>query len=117
MLFHGALHAGLAQVEIPQGHQFPQRLFALPTHGQIRALEQAVGGLSHGGNHHHRFAVQPGFYDAGYAFESRRGFDGRAAEFHDDHQSSRPSEYISSAFNTAAPAAPRTVLWPSAMNL
>ena len=46
-----------------------------------------------------------------------RRFDGRAAELHDDHQSSSPSEYISSAFRTAAPAAPRMVLWPSAMNL
>ena len=41
----------------------------------------------------------------------------RAAEFHHDHQSSIPSECISSALSTAAPAAPRMVLWPSATNL
>ena len=117
MLLHGALHAGLAQVEIAQRYQFPQCFFALAAHRQIRDLEQAVGGFSHGRNHHHRLAIEPGFYDAGDTFESRRGFDGRAAEFHDDHQSSSPSEYISSAFNTAAPAAPRTVLCPRAMNL
>ena len=39
-----------------------------------------------------------------------------AAEFHDDHQSI-PSECMSSALSTAAPAAPRMVLWPIATNL
>src|SRR5271156_3569375 len=112
MLLDSPLHAGLAQMKIAQRHQFP-----LPPHRQIRDLQKAIGGFTHGGNHHHGLARKPGLYDSGYAFEGRRGFDGRAAEFHDDHQSSRPSEYISSAFNTAAPAAPRTVLCPIAMNL
>ena len=56
-------------------------------------------------------------HDAGDAFDGGGRFHRRAAEFHDDHQSSIPSECISSAFSTAAPAAPRTVLWPSATNL
>ena len=55
--------------------------------------------------------------DAGDTLDGGGGFDGGAAKFHDDHQSSIPSEYISSAFSTAAPAAPRTVLWPQATNL
>ena len=42
--------------------------------------------------------------------------DRGAAELHDDVHS-RPSRCISSAFRIAAPAAPRIVLWPSAMNL
>src|SRR5580704_142301 len=117
MLVDGALHAGFAQVEIAQVDKFTECSLPMPAHREIRDLEQSVGGLAHGGNHHHWLAVQPGLYDPGYALQSRRGFDGRAAEFHDDHQSSSPSEYISSAFNTAAPAAPRTVLWPIAMNL
>ena len=48
--------------------------------------------------------------------------DRRPAELQDAHQrsmgtASTPSATSSSAFSTAAPAAPRTVLWPSAMNL
>ena len=57
------------------------------------------------------------FDDAGDAFDGGGGFDRSAAEFHDDHQSSIPSECISSALSTAAPAAPRMVLWPRATNL
>ena len=56
-------------------------------------------------------------HDAGDAFDGGGRFDRRAAELHDDHQSSIPSECISSAFSTAAPAAPRMVLWLSATNL
>src|SRR5947209_19526449 len=98
--------------------------------------EQVVGGLAHGGHHYDRPAVQPALHNSGDALDGRGGLDRGTAEFHDDHdwavmfgrsrsresarsihQSSSPSEYISSAFKTAAPAAPRMVLWPKAMNL
>src|SRR5437764_5965354 len=42
----------------------------------------------------------------------------RGAEFQNDHgPGSRPQRAISSAFNTDAPAAPRTTLWPIATSL
>src|SRR5579871_1125598 len=117
MLIDGALHSRFAQMVIAQGQQLAQRIVTFSAYRKIGNFEQTVRGFPHGGNHNHRLSVEAGFDDAGYSFERRRGFDGRAAEFHDDHQSSNPSEYINSAFRTAAPAAPRTVLWPSAMNL
>ena len=79
--------------------------------------QQLVGGLAHGGDHDHGLAISAGFDDGGDALDGCRRFDRSAAEFHDDHQSSIPSECISSALSTAAPAAPRTVLCPSATNL
>ena len=89
----------------------------LPSMAACGDGQQLVGGLAHGGNHHDGMAVHPRLHDAGDAFDGGGGFHRGAAEFHDDHdQSSSPSECISSAFSTAAPAAPRTVLWPSATN-
>ena len=57
--------------------------------------------------------------DGGNARDSFLRFDGGSAEFHYDHQSlvRKPSDAMSSAFSTAAPAAPRIVLWPQATNL
>src|SRR4051812_11324072 len=78
--------------------------------------QQLVGGLAHGRYDNHGPLVHARFHDRGDAADRGGGFDGGSAEFHDDHQSSRPSEYISSALRTAAPAAPRTVLWPRATN-
>src|SRR5579864_261714 len=117
MLVHGAFHAGLAQMIIAQGYQFAQSLVALAGDGQVRDLQQPVGSLAHRGHHHYRPAFQPGFDDSDDPFDSFGGFHRGPAEFHDDHQSNNPSEYISSALRTAAPAAPRMVLCPIAMNL
>src|ERR1035438_5323765 len=76
----------------------------------IDATRQLVGGLTHGRNADVRPAAGAGFDDRPSALDGGRRFHRRAAEFHDDHQSSIPSECISSAFSTAAPAAPRTVV-------
>src|SRR5580700_3945107 len=117
MLVHGAFHAGLAQMVIAQVHQFAQSLVPLAGNRQISNLQQAISGLSHCGNHHHRLAIQPGADDSNDALDRFAGLDRGPPEFHDYHQSSSPSEYMSSALSTAAPAAPRMVLCPSAMNL
>ena len=77
-----------------------------PCTAALRDGQQLVGGLAHGGNHHHGPAIETALDDAGDALDGFGGFDGGAAELHHDHQSSSPSECISSAFNTAAPAAP-----------
>ena len=79
--------------------------------------EQLIGGFAHGGDDNHGTTSCARFDDSGDAFDGGGGFDRTAAEFHDDHQSSIPSECISSALRTAAPAAPRMVLWPRATNL
>ena len=76
--------------------------------------QQAVGGLAHGRNHHHRPAREARFDDRRHPFDGGRRFDRRAAEFHHDHcvvQSRNPSEYISSAFEhgRAGRAADRVV--------
>jgi len=55
--------------------------------------------------------------DLGQAADRLGVFHRRAAEFHHQHDYRTPSACISSAFSSAAPAAPRTVLWPKAMNL
>src|SRR5581483_7079221 len=90
---------------------------ALAVDGGLGDGEELVGGLPHGGDDHDGAAMLDGFDDAGDAFDGDGGLDGGAAEFHDDHQSSIPSECMSSALSTAAPAAPRMVLWPRATNL
>ena len=56
-------------------------------------------------------------HDARDAPDRLRRFDGGSAELHHDHRSRYPSAFMTSAFSTAAPAAPRTVLCPSATNL
>ena len=104
-------------MEIAQVVDLPDVFLALAVDGGGGDGQQLVGGLAHGRNHHHGPALRARFDDAGDAFDGGGRFHRRAAEFHDDHQSSIPSECISSAFSTAAPAAPRTVLWPSATNL
>ena len=109
--------ARLAGVEIAQIVDLADVFFARAANGRGGDGQQLVGGLAHGRNHHYRPAVGAGFDDRRDALDGGRGFHRRAAEFHDDHQSSIPSECISSALSTAAPAAPRTVLWPSATNL
>ena len=60
--------------------------------------------------------VLAGAHNAGDAFDGGGALHRGAAELHDDHQSSIPSECISSAFRQAAPAAPRMVLWLSTTN-
>ena len=92
-------------------------LLALALDGRGRDRQQFVGGLAHGGDHHHGAALFASLDNPGNAFDGGGGLHRGAAEFHDDHQSSIPSECISSAFRTAAPAAPRIVLWESTTNL
>src|SRR5438105_4186209 len=92
-------------------------ILAIAGNGGRRDGQQLVRGLAHGGNHDDRMLLGARFHDGGDASDGGGGFDGGTAEFHDDHQSSSPSEYISSALSTAAPAAPRTVLCAKAMNL
>src|ERR1700733_3834840 len=58
-------------------------------------------------------AIDAGSHDPGNTLEGNSRFDGRAAEFHDDHATQL---CISSALSTAAPAAPRMVLWLRATN-
>ncbi len=72
-------------MKIAQRNQLPKRLVALAADRQIGDREQVVGGLAHGRNNHDGPPVEAGFHDAGNAFDGRGGFDGRAAEFHDDH--------------------------------
>src|SRR4051794_320938 len=79
--------------------------------------EQLVRGLSHRGDDDHRPFCLAGTNDAGDSLNRSGRLDGGPAKFHDDHQSSIPSECINSAFRTAAPAAPRIVLWLSTTNL
>src|SRR5262249_32812713 len=79
--------------------------------------EELIGGPPHGGCHYHRAMRFARADDAGDALDSGSALDGGAAELHHDHQSSIPSECISSAFKTAAPAAPRMVLWLRTTNL
>src|SRR5438270_6910203 len=102
---------------VAQIMQLPYVVLALALDGGIRDGEEFVSGLSHGGDHHHRPAVLTRLDDPGHAFDGGGTLHGGAAEFHHDHQSSIPSECISSAFRTAAPAAPRMVLWLSTTNL
>src|SRR3954452_6284237 len=79
--------------------------------------QELVGGLAHGGNDYYRMPLLAGLDDTGDALNRGGTLYRAAAELHHDHQSSIPSECISSAFNTAAPAAPRMVLWLSTTNL
>src|SRR6266446_9820889 len=104
-------------MEGPQIVKLREIILTLAADGRRRDGQQLVSGLAHGRHHHYWLLFRAGFHDRGDASDGAGGFDGRAAEFHDDHQSSNPSEYISSALRTAAPAAPRTVLWPRATNL
>src|SRR5450755_2414395 len=120
--------------------KLPEILRALALDCGVGQRQQIVGGLAHGGDHHHRAAFLARLDDARNAFNGGGRFHRAAAELHDDHQSNIPciisptsllssvqhpfyhqsnipSECISSAFNTAAPAAPRTVLWVIATNL
>src|ERR1017187_5108682 len=107
----------LAGVEIAQVVDLADVFLARAIDGGRGDGQQLVGGFAHGRNDDHWPAVGAGFDDRGDALDGGRRFHRRAAEFHDDHQSSIPSECISSALSPAAPAAPRTVLWASATNL
>src|SRR5262245_47623655 len=92
-------------------------IVALAGDGGRRDGQELIGGLAHCRDDHDRLLFRAYLHDRSDARDSGGGFDGGPAEFHDDHQSSNPSEYISSALSTAAPAAPRTVLCPKAINL
>ena len=110
--------AGVACQEIGQdlGGRRP-----LPLTCQPPRLDQSIGHLGHRGHDDHRRSSAgmllelrlDDLDDAGHRVGIR---DRGAAELHDDvHR--KPSRCMSSAFRTAAPAAPRIVLWPSATNL
>src|ERR1039458_8159836 len=113
----GNYQARLAGVKVAQVVDLADVFFARAVNCRRSDSQQLVGGLTHGRNDDDRPAAGAGFDDRRYALDGGRRFHRRAAEFHDDHQSSIPSECISSALSTAAPAAPRTVLWASATNL
>ncbi len=117
MFFDGALHAGFAEMKIAQIVEQRESGVAMAGDGGAGDFEQLVGGFAHRGDDDDGMAGEAGFDDGGDAFDGGGGLDGGAAELHDDHRSSRPSESMSSALRTAAPAAPRTVLWPRATNL
>src|ERR1700682_5287021 len=95
---------------IPQIVDLADVFLSLARDGRIGEAQQLVGGFAHRRDYHHGGALAAGFYDAGNTLDGGGGFHRRAAEIHNNHQSSIPSECISSAFNTAAPAAPRMVL-------
>ena len=57
----------------------------MAAHCEMSNVEQVVGGLAHGGHHHHRTPLQSRLHDPSNALDGFGGFDGRAAEFHDDH--------------------------------
>src|ERR1700691_1623075 len=104
-------------MKLAQLAELLERRLKLARRGSVSHRQQLVGGFSHRRNHNDRTPVQPLADNARDAPDGLRRFDGRSAELHHDHQSRYPSAFITSAFSTAAPAAPRTVLWPSATNL
>ena len=109
--------AGFARMKVPQVVELRNVLFAFALDGGFRDGQQLVGGLAHGRDHHHRAASLALPHDPRNAVDGGCRLHRRAAELHHDHRSSIPSECISSALSTAAPAAPRTVLWPRQTNL
>ena len=94
-----------------------QRLLAIAAHGRVAIASSLLVVLPIADTTTTGCWSQPLAHNVRDALDRLRRFDGRPAEFHHDHRSRYPSAFISSAFSTAAPAAPRTVLWPSAMNL
>ena len=108
---------GFARMVIAQVVKLPDVVLALAGDRRRGDGQQLVGGLDHGRDHHDGLLPNSRFDNRGDPSDGGGGFDRGPAEFHDDHQSSSPSEYISSALSTAAPAAPRTVLCPNATNL
>src|ERR1022692_97896 len=104
-------------VKIAQVVELADVILALAGDGGGCDRQQLIRGLAHGGDHHDGMLPDARFHDGSDAADGGGGFDGGSAKLHDDHQSSNPSEYISSALRTAAPAAPRTVLCPRATNL
>ena len=102
--------AGFAGVEVAEVVQLADVVVALAGDGGLGDGEELVGGLAHRGDDYDGMEIGAGFDDGCDALDGGGGFDGRTAEFHYDHQSSSPSECISSALRTAAPAAPRIVL-------
>ena len=94
-----------------------RRLAAL---GEAGELEQRVRHARERRDHHQPRPLLAAPRSRPRGAHGLRVLDRRAAELHHDQagppQSSRPSACISSAFRTDAPAAPRTVLWPSATN-
>src|SRR5947208_824363 len=74
-----------------------------------------VRGLAHRRHDHDRLPVHSRLHNGSDALNRGGGLDRGSAELHYDHASS-PSDWSSSALSTAAPAAPRIVLCPSATN-
>src|SRR4051794_26535298 len=101
-------------MQVPQQSE---RLVALAFYRVFRDGEELVRSFSHSGNHENRLTLQARAHNGGDALNGCGGLDRRAAKFHNDHPFRSPSEYKSSPFRTAAPAAPRMVLCPHARNL
>ena len=101
---------GFARMIVAQIVKLPDVILAPAGNRGLGDSQQLVGRLAHGRNHDDGLLVHARFDNRSHASDGDGGFDRGPAEFHDDHQSSKPSEYISSALSTAAPAAPRTVL-------
>ena len=75
----------LPRVVIPQVVELPDVFLALAPDGSRRNGEQLVGGLPHGGHHHHGMALFAGAHDAGHTRDGGGGLHRAAAELHDDH--------------------------------
>src|SRR2546425_7943445 len=102
----------LAQVELPQLGDSRQRLIAPSSDCLAANGKQLVRGPSHGRNHDDGPAVQARLDDRGDSVGGGRRLPRRAPQFHYPPQLTTPPERIPSALRTAAPAAPRIVLWP-----
>ena len=109
--------AGFAGMEVAQIVQLADVFVALAGDGGLGDGEEFVGGLAHRRDHHDRMAIGAAFTMA--ATRSMAAAD--STEVPPNFITimsvrASPSECISSALSTAAPAAPRIVLWPSATN-
>jgi hypothetical protein len=78
--------ARFAGVEIAQIVKLANEFVALAGNGGGSDGEELVGGLAHGGNHHHGALLRARFDYARDALDGGGRFHRRAAEFHHDHE-------------------------------
>src|SRR6185295_10708349 len=87
----------------------------MPLRGLFANRQQGVRRTAERRYHNSRLPVQPAVHDRGGSLDRLGVTNGGTAELDDDHAESRPPVVASSsALSTDPPAAPRTVLWPSA---
>src|SRR6185295_12548701 len=111
-----AQSGGLLLVRFAQRGELIESAGAFTRSSSRREREQLIGRPAHRRYDNNWVAIDPRADNFRDALHGWPGFDGRAAELHHNH-ASRPSAWSSSAFSTATPAAPRTVLCPNATNL